>query len=161
MPKCRISLFPERCNDLTLPEQLTAGAVLRDNEYAWELSAFPSALEHALGTGYACLGGQFWIILPDNSLYELFWLEAGATDREADEPWAQFAQRSCREVLVSFNALVSQTDFSNEARKYAPLESMKVEDFPPGFRLLFNAYFICEQEFSSFGLDTLSSLRNR
>lgn len=146
---------------LTLPQQLTTGALLRDKEYAWELSAFPSALERAPSTGHACLGGQFWIVLPDNSLYELFWLEANATDRETDEPWPHFTQRSCGEVLASFNALVNQTDFINEARTYPPLESVTVEAFQSRFRVLFNAYFVSEQEFFSLHLDTLSSLRNR
>jgi len=161
LAKCRISLFPECAINLTLPQQLTTGAVLRDKEYAWELSAFPLALEHARRTGYACLGGQFWIVLPDNSLYELFWLEANATDRQTDEPWQDFVERSCGEVLGSFNALVSQTDFVKEARSFTSLESLTVEDFPSKFRLLFNAYFVSEQEFFSLQLDTLSSLRNR
>jgi len=111
--------------------------------------------------GYACLGGQFWIVLPDNSLYELFWLEAAATDRHTDEPWSDFTERSCGEVLASFNALVNRTDFINAARSYSSLESVTVEDFQSRFRLLFNAYFVSEQEFISLQLDTLSSLRNR
>jgi hypothetical protein len=139
---------------LALPPQLVIGAVLRDKEYAWELSAFPLALERAPHTGYACLGGQFWIVLPGDSLYELFWMEANATDRETDEPWQDFAERSCGEVLAGFNSLVNSTDFAMEARSYPAFESLTTEKFQT-FSLLFNAYFISEQEFSSLQLGTL------
>jgi hypothetical protein len=61
-----------------LPAELSQGAILRDKEYAWELSAFPAALRIAPSLGYACLGGQIWFVLRDDSLYEPFWLEANA-----------------------------------------------------------------------------------
>ena len=133
-----------------LPLELIEGAILRDREYAWELSAFPVALRHAPGFGYACLGGQFWFLLPDDSLYEPFWLEANSLDRTAGETWSEYAQRSCEEVLVRFNALVKATDFDQEAKKFRSLES--------SFRLMFNAYFVTERQFSSLGLEKLKSL---
>ena len=142
-----------------LPPQLTIGALLRDKEYAWELTSFPLALERAPHIGYACLGGQFWFVLPDDSLYELFWIEADASDRETDEPWQDFAQRSCGEVLAAFNSQVNRTDFAKEARSYPAFESLTTEDFQT-FRLLFNAYFISEQEFSSLQLGSLRLMRN-
>ena len=124
-----------------LPPELIEGAILRDGEYAWELSAFPVALRHAPSSGYACLGGQFWFLLTDNSLYEPFWLEANSLDRTADEAWSEYARRSCEEVLVRFDALVKATDFDQEASKFRSLES--------SFRLMFNAYFVTEQQFSA------------
>ena len=71
--------------DNALPSELAKGAILRDKEYAWELSAFPKALEIAPALGYACLGGQFWFMLPDNTLYEPFWLEANSNDRTSGD----------------------------------------------------------------------------
>jgi hypothetical protein len=70
-----------------LPLELIEGAILRDREYAWELAAFPATLQCAPSFSYACLGGQFWFLLPDNSLYEPFWLEANASDRADGEVW--------------------------------------------------------------------------
>jgi hypothetical protein len=130
-----------------LPPELIDGATLRDSEYAWELSAFPLALRRAPGFAYACLGGQFWFLLPDNSLYEPFWLEANASDRAEGEPWFEYARRSCEEVLAKFNALSNATDFDQEARKFRSLES--------SFRLMFNAYFVTERQFSALGLENL------
>src|SRR5215469_17395662 len=97
--------------DFLLPPELTEGAILRDKEYAWELADFPQALQRAPALGYACLGGEFWFLLSDDSLYEPFWVEASC-DRAQDEPWSDFLNRSCSEVLSQFNTLVSKTDFA-------------------------------------------------
>lgn len=132
-----------------LPAELAIGAIFRTGEYAWEPSTFPMALQQAPGLGYACLGGQFWFLLPDNSLYEPFWLEANSSDKSEGEAWPDYARRSCDEVLVSFKALVERTDFDEEARKLDSLEKP--------FRLMFNAYFVTERQFISLGLHTIKS----
>ena len=82
--------------DNPLPSELAQSAILRDKEYAWELSAFPRALEIAPTLGYACLGGQFWFMLPDNTLYEPFWLEANSEDRA---PWGTVAG-VCKSIML-------------------------------------------------------------
>lgn len=134
--------------DVKLPEALARGAVLRDREYAWEFAAFPVALANASQLGYACLGGQFWFLLPDNSVCELFWLEANSVDRSAGESWLEYARRSCGEVLSQFVRLSKETDFIEEAKKFRTLESVPKEDFGSQIRMLFNAYFVTEQEYS-------------
>ncbi len=133
-----------------LPAELTSGSIFRSGEYAWEPSAFPAALKLAPGLGYACLGGQFWFLLPDNSLYELYWLEANSSDKSEIEAWSDYAQRSCDEVLVAFRSLIEGADFDEEARKFTSLEKP--------FRLMFNAYFVTESQFSSLGLHTIKSI---
>jgi hypothetical protein len=134
-----------------LPAELTNGAILRSGEYAWEPSALPAALKVAPNLGYACLGGQFWFMLPDNSLYEPFWLEANSSDKSEEEAWSDFVERSCDEVLEAFKALLERTDFVEESSKFNSLEEP--------FRLMFNAYFVTEHQFYRLGLHTISSLR--
>jgi len=133
-----------------LPAELTSGSIFRSGEYAWEPSTLPAALKQAPGLGYACLGGQYWFLLPDNSLYEPFWLEANSSDKFEMEAWSNYAQRSCDEVLVAFKALVERTDFDEEARKFISLERP--------FRLMFNAYFVTERQFYRLGLNTIKSI---
>ena len=133
-----------------LPPELTNCAILRSGEYAWEPSAFPVALQKAPSLGYACLGGQFWFLLPDNSLYEPFWLEANSTDKSEDEAWSDYAGRSCDEVLLAFKALLEETVFDEEMRKFETLKGP--------FRLMFNAYFVTEHQFYSLGLHTIKSI---
>lgn len=123
-----------------LPPELLEGAILRDQEYAWELRAFPLALQKAPSLGYACLGGQFWFLLPDQSLYEPFWLQVNSSDRSADEEWLAYARRSREQVLAQFNALLESVSFEEEAKKFASLRGP--------YRLMFNAYFVTERELS-------------
>jgi hypothetical protein len=129
----------------SLPPELTQGAILRDKEYAWELSDFPQALQRAPALGYACLGGQFWFLVSDVSLYEPFWLEASSSDKLADETWSVYARRSCEEVLLRFNALLRDTDFREAAGKFGTGEV----DRAPELHWMFNAYFVTEPEFLS------------
>jgi hypothetical protein len=105
-----------------LPPIIARGASLRGNEYGWEVSAFPAALASAKAHGYACLGGQFQFRVPDG-VYEMYWLEADASDRRSEEGWADYSQRSCTEVLDKFNDLVSNTDFVKEAARFRLLSS--------------------------------------
>jgi hypothetical protein len=126
-----------------LPPELTQGAILRDQEYGWEWSDFPQALQRAPSLGYACLGGQFWFLVSETSLYEPFWLEANASDKLADEDWSAYARRSCEEVLTGFNRCLRETDFKDAAGKFGTSEV----DRAPHLHWIFNAYFITEPEF--------------
>ena len=100
-----------------LPPELTEGSNLRDKEYAWELADFPQALQRAPDLGYACLGGQFWFLISEVSLYEPFWLGVNASDKMAGADWSAYARRSCEEVLTRFNRCLLETDFREAAGK--------------------------------------------
>jgi hypothetical protein len=129
-----------------LPAGMTKGAIFRENEYAWEISAFPEALREAAALGYACLGGQFWFLLCDGSVYEFYWLEADSSERAANEPWCEYVKRSCDEVWSRFEKLRSETDFNEEAKEFHSLKSVAPND---KVKLLFNAYFVTEKELSA------------
>jgi hypothetical protein len=137
--------------DSLLPQELTEGAILRDKEYAWELADFPQALQRAPDLGYACLGGQFWFLVSEVSLYEPFWLEANASDRMADEDWSAYARRSCEEVLARFKRCLLETDFKEAAGKFGTSEV----DRDDALHWLFNAYFVSEKEFLSLNFGWL------
>jgi hypothetical protein len=138
-------LFNDIPMNALLPPELTQGAILRDQEYAWELSAFPQALQRAPSLGYACLGGQFWFLVSEVSLYEPFWLEANASDKVAEEDWCAYARRSCEEVLTGFNRCLRETDFREAAGKFGTSEV----DRAPDLHWMFNAYFVTEREYQS------------
>ena len=137
--------------DFPLPPELTKGAILRDKEYAWELADFPQALRHAPDLGYACLGGQFWFLVSEVSLYEPFWLEANASDRMTGEDWSAYARRSCEEVLAGFERCLLETDFREAAGKFGTSEVDRADSL----HWLFNAYFVTEREFLSLNFGWL------
>jgi hypothetical protein len=139
--------------EFLLPPELTQGAILRNNEYAWELASFPQALKRAPDLGYACLGGQFWFLISEVSLYEPFWLEANASDKMADEDWSAYARRSCSEVQTQFKRLMLETNFREAAGKFGTSEV----DRANSLHWLFNAYFVTESEFLSLNFGRLKS----
>lgn len=128
-----------------LPVELTGGAELRGREYAWQISSFTVALKRAPGLGYACLGGQFQLRLGD-SIYEMYWLSADSTDRNLNEEWETFARRSCNEVLSEFDRLLAASNFDVETEKFEALISRRNSGEKVASRLVFNAYFVTEDE---------------
>ena len=138
-----------------LPVELTQGATLADKEYAWSISSFPSALATAPRLGYACLGGQFQLRFADGSIFEFFWLEANPSERKEGEPWDNYANRSCDEVLAEFNNLLKTTDFEAEALKYESLRSRVGSGSGYLECLVFNAYFVSESDLAELGLGSI------
>ncbi len=126
-----------------LPPELSNGAVLHGREYTWRVDRFQEALELAPVLAYACLGGQFWVLPSPSEIYELFWIEANSSERLPKEPWQSYAERSCREVLKQFEALLKTVDFSQEIIKFKSLDPLQAGS------PVFNAYFVSEQEWLS------------
>lgn len=129
---------------MKLSSELTEGASLRGNEYAWAPSAFPHVLKSAEALGLACLGGQFQFRTPDATC-EMYWLNADATDRLVDEPWSAYVARSSAEVSSAFSALLQSTDFVAEAQCWPDVPELSGVGASPEQYLCFVAYFITER----------------
>ena len=102
-----------------LPPQISNRASISGNEYGWELSAFPDALRSAEGLGSPVLAVSFSSAA--DAVYEMYWLDADATERTVGEPWSAYCHRSCNEVGERFNALVAETAFQAEAANWVAL----------------------------------------
>ena len=125
-----------------LPPELSHEAVLHGQEYTWNIDKFQEALRLAPALGYACLGGQFWILPSPGEIYELFWVEANSSERLIGEVWNIYAERSCNEVSERFEVLLKTVDFKQEALKFRTFKD--TPELP-----VFNAYFVTEQEWAS------------
>lgn len=128
---------------MALPSELTEKASLRGNEYAWAPSDFLAVLERAEQLGFACLGGQFQFRFP-HAIYEMYWLNADATDRLPDEPWISYVARSSAEVRSAFLMLLQSTDFVTEAQRWRDLSGLSATGVSPEAYLCFVAYFVAE-----------------
>jgi hypothetical protein len=126
-----------------LPNEVLAGATLRDNEYGWKLDSFPAALSAADRLGIACLGGQFQFRV-DDAVYEPYWLSADSAERRAGEVWSDYVHRSCGEVADSFRHALQSTDFRSVAKEWADLARKAEADVLN--TLVFVAYFVSEDE---------------
>jgi len=129
----------------TLPSEVLIGAHLRGNEHGWELSSFFSALGKAEALGYACLGGQFQFRLEDSTC-EMYWLNADSKDRQTGEEWGDYCRRSCMEVRQSFERLVSETDFREQAGGWPQLRQSATQGLNYMELLVFVAYFVDDDE---------------
>jgi hypothetical protein len=134
-------------NFLLLSAEISEGASLRGNEYGWPISAFPEALAKARSLGFACLGGQFQFRSAD-SVREMYWLNADPAERSDHEPWSDFSNRSCSEVMSKFEDIVSKTDFVKEAAN-CEFDASAVET------LVFVAYFESESTFAQISTKRL------
>ena len=138
--------------DFLLPDEVASGATLRGNEYGWAIASFLNALAAAEQRGLACVGGQFQFRTP-NATCEMYWLAADSSDRLADEPWADYVRRSCKEVADGFQHLINTTDFDTEASRWTGIQlgaALRAA-------LVFVAYFVTEQEFLALGVAKQSS----
>lgn len=130
-----------------LPEELTKDADQRHGEYAWGISHFSSALAVAPTLGFACLGGQFQLRPDQDTIYELYWLEANSSDRLSAESWASYAERSCSDVSARFTALLGSVDFQDEALKFRSIDPLLFSRLGKLEAPVFCAYFVDEMEF--------------
>ena len=145
--------------DFSLPDELTAGADRRGNEYGWRVEAFPLAIAVAPGLGYACYGGQFQFRLADGATCEMYWLQTDWCERGAAESWQDFAQRSCEHTLVQFKQILRTANFTKEARSFRYLEPLLDSGWDPTGDLVFVAYFETEKDWNQFQNEAQSSPR--
>ena len=124
-----------------LPLEIIAGAELLGSEYAWNVAAFPAAIDAARRLGYACLGGQFQF-RSNGAVREMYWLNAESSPRRQGELWGNYAVRSCDETKDLFSRLLHETDWNHEASQWPGLNSelaFRLDD-----ALVFVAYFVTE-----------------
>ena len=128
---------------MELPNELTANADLRGNEYAWSIDDFPYVIAKAKALGFGYLGGQFQFRAP-GATCEMYWLNADPDERVLDEPWPDFSSRSCMQTLDRFKQLLAGTDFLAEARRWADVPKLSGAGAEPLRYLCFVAYFVGE-----------------
>jgi len=132
----------------TLPSAVTQQATSRGNEFAWSIPAFPEALTRARELGFACLGGQFQFHL-DSGIYEPYWLYADSQDRQLDEAWPDYVQRSCSEVLEAFHQRIRLTDFIKLAQESTYFDPSQTNGLDLINTLVFVGYFVNEAEYAA------------
>jgi hypothetical protein len=130
---------------MKLHTELTSGATLDGNEYAWGLTDFPNAVRRAAGLGYACLGGQFQFRTPSGTC-EMYWLDADSSERKPGEPWPRYAERSCEEGFAAFEEIIKATDFSLEVGKWPTVPELSSSWSKARQYLCFVAYFVSEPD---------------
>lgn len=132
----------------TLPPEIARDASFDGQEYGWRILSFPTTLAAAERLGFACLGGQLQFRI-NGSIFEMYWLNADASDRLPNELWLDYVQRSCSEVGRTFAELVRNLNIQKVVQEWPALNAMLASGIDASESLVFVAYFVTQEEFTA------------
>ncbi len=97
-----------------LPKSILDKAIKSTNEFGWAQEDFPEVIEAARKIKLAVIGGQVQYVLPDG-ICELYWLSYDPAERQINETWLTYCDRTANECLEKFNKLIATTNIEEEA----------------------------------------------
>jgi hypothetical protein len=97
-----------------LPKSILDKAIKSTNEFGWKQEDFREVIETARKTKLAVIGGQVQYVLLDGTC-ELYWLSYDPADRQINETWLNYCDRTANECLEKFNKLIATTNIEEEA----------------------------------------------
>ena len=130
-------------NENLLPKSILLKAFVSGKEYGWRKGDIPEAIKAATDVNLAVIGGQPQFIV-DGYTCEPYWLGYDSDSRRIDETWAEYVQRSGREVLTRFQKLIDETDFEIVVENWEFLKQKRQEGKNLMECLFFILYFDSE-----------------
>ncbi len=91
-----------------LPKEILQKAIVSGNEYGWKRTDFKNVLEKAVENGLGIIGGQVQFKFPDGTC-ELYWHKYGSTEKQNEENWTEYCERTKNECLNQFENLPSDS----------------------------------------------------
>jgi hypothetical protein len=123
-----------------LPKSILDKAIKSTNEFGWRQEDFLEVIEAAKQTHLATIGGQVQYVLPDGTC-ELYWLSYDPADRQLNETWLTYCDRTAKECLGKFDKLIATTDIEKEALTFPFLSDKKKNGVNISQYLTFILYF--------------------
>lgn len=99
-----------------LPKEIRDKAIESGNEFGWRQLDFKDVIEAAMKIPLAIIGGQIQYLLEDGTC-ELYWLNYNTKEREPNESWSDYCNRTANECIEKFTHLISDKDIKAEALK--------------------------------------------
>ena len=97
-----------------LPETILKKAIKSGNEFGWRQADFIETIETARKLKLGIVGGQVQYVLSDGTC-ELYWLAYDPAERQPEEDWIKYCNRTADETINKFKELITKTDFEKEA----------------------------------------------
>ncbi len=97
-----------------LSKSLLDRAIKSGNEFGWSQTDFLEVVEAARKEKLAIIGGQVQYVLPEGTC-ELYWLSYDPAERQQNETWLEYCNRTATETINKFQLLISQTNIEREA----------------------------------------------
>jgi len=107
-----------------LPKHIRERAIESGNELGWKQQDFKNVVEAARQVPMAVVGGQVQYVFNDG-ICELYWLSYDPDERQENEDWIAYCNRTANQVNQKFDKLINQTDFEREAQTFEFLKEKK------------------------------------
>ncbi len=99
-----------------LPKEIRDKAIESGNEFGWRQIDFKDVIEAAKRVPLAIVGGQIQYLFEDETC-ELYWLNYDTKEREQNESWDDYCNRTAIECIEKFRHIISTKDIKCEALK--------------------------------------------
>jgi len=123
-----------------LPEEIRKKAKESRNEFGWKQQGFKDVVETARQVPMAIVGGQVQYVFNDGTC-ELYWLSYDPDERQANEDWFPYCNRTASQSNEKFERLINKTDFEKEALTSEFIKSKKDNGIDIAEHKIFMIYF--------------------
>ncbi|NLJ82429.1 MAG: hypothetical protein GX330_04815 [Bacteroidales bacterium] len=123
-----------------LPKKIRERAIESGNEFGWKQQDFKNVVEAARQVPMAVVGGQVQYVFNDG-ICELYWLSYDPDERQENEDWIAYCNRTANQVNQKFDKLIIQTDFEREAQTFEFLKEKKNKGVDIDEHKIFIIYF--------------------
>jgi len=123
-----------------LPKGLRDKAIESGNEFGWRQKDFKEVVEAAKEIPMAIAGGQMQYVFKDGTC-EFYWLSYDPNERQPNENWTTYCNRTASETITKFDKLINQTDFEKEAMSFEFLKQKKDQKIDIEEHKIFIIYF--------------------
>jgi hypothetical protein len=107
-----------------LSVQIREKAIESGNEFGWKQQDFKEVIEIARQVPMAIIGGQVQYVFNDGTC-ELYWLSYDPDERQENEDWLTFCNRTAIQANEKFDKLIIETYFEKEALTFDFIKSKK------------------------------------
>ena len=123
-----------------LPKQIRERAIESGNEFGWKQQDFKKVVEAARQVPMAIVGGQVQYVF-DDGICELYWLSYDPDERQENEEWVTYCNRTANQVNQKFDKLINETDFDKETQTFEFLKEKKNKGIDIDEHKIFIIYF--------------------
>ena len=120
------------------PKSILTKGIISGKEYGWKLDDIPEVIEEARKLNLGIVGGQIQYIFTDGTC-ELYWINDDPKEKNINETWTDYVNRSCNEFINIFKSKILKTDIHKEAVESFEILKDKVKN---GININEYKYFI-------------------
>ena len=90
-----------------LPKHILEKAIKSGNKYGWKVVDVIDAINSAVESGLAIIGGQIQFVFEDG-ICELYWLSYDSSKRFKNEDWQEYSKRTANDSIEKLKKIVSR-----------------------------------------------------